>query len=145
MIRFAVLAAAAALAFGVGSGSGAQAGPTCATYGDATTLLSGTVYAMEAFDDASQTGSETTNAEIARERRTDFYALVMPERICLQGVDGDPQRPGASHVSIVRLDMPAEMAKMVVQRSVVVQGPLSNGGPDADPPVVMKVAGLAAQ
>ncbi len=140
MIRPAVLAAAAALiALPVRADAPApESGPLCLPYGDASIFLKGTVYAIEGFED---TEADTSR----RERQTDYYALVMTERICLQGVDGDPKRPPAHHVTIVRLDMPAEMAKMVVQKPVLVQGALSNGGPDADPPVTMKVGGLASQ
>lgn len=140
MIRPAVLAAVAALASlaAAPARAAADTGPACVPYGDSATFLKGTVYAIEAFDEA-----EADTA--ARERHTDYYALVMSERICLQGVEGDPKRPAAFHVTVVRLDMPAEMAKMVVQKPVLVQGALSNGGPDADPPVTMKVRGLAAQ
>lgn len=93
---------------------------------------------MEAFD-------ESEVDTVMRTRQTDFYALVVPERICMRGVEGDPSQPQAYHVTVVRLDMPTEMARQLLQKRVVVQGPLSpNAEPDADPPVAMKVAALQA-
>lgn len=110
--------------------------PACVAYGDPATLLSGVVYAIEAFDEAD---ADTT----ARSRHIDFYALVMDQRICVQAAGEDAARPELRNVTVVRLDMPPEMAKMVLQRRVAVQGPLSpNDSPDTDPPVMMKVGGL---
>ena len=75
MIRPAVLAAAAALlaAPAVSYADAPAEGPTCLPYGDATTFLKGTVYAIEGFED---TEADTSR----RERQTDYYALVMTER-----------------------------------------------------------------
>ena len=91
------------------------------------------VYAMEAFDEAE-------GDTVERPREVDYYALVLPERVCMAGT-ADPARPELRNVTLVRLDMPVEVAKAALQRKVMVQGPLS-AEPDADAPVVMKVTGL---
>lgn len=116
-------------------GASAQA---CLAYDEPTTILSGTVYAIEAFDEAE---ADT----VERPRNVDFYALVMPERTCVAGVAGDPHRAELQHVTVVRLDMPVEMARNLLQRRVVVQGPVSaDADPSADPRLVMKVKALQA-
>ncbi len=148
MPRLAVVAVAAALIAPTAAvhadtraDTGSDAGPVCLPYGDAAATLTGVVYAMEAFDEAQfdEAAGDTT----ARERHADFYALVMADRVCVSDPE-DTGRPATHHVTIVRLDMPAEMAKMVVQRRVMVQGPLARShGAEGDPAVVMKVAGLA--
>ncbi len=112
---------------------------SCLAYDEPTTILAGTVYAMEAFDEAE---ADT----VLRSRNVDYYALVMPERVCMAGVPGDPARPAANHVTVVRLDIPVEMARSLVQKQVAVQGPVSAAAdPAADPPLVMKVQALGGR
>jgi hypothetical protein len=98
---------------------------------------------MESFDEA-EFGTAGADDTTARERHVDFYALVMSDRVCVAPGTGEPAQPPNYGVTIVRLDMPVEMAKMVTQKRVIVQGPLSrNIGAEGDPVVAMKVTGLA--
>lgn len=137
LTRFALLAVslAAFSTLAVPAGAAAQG---CLAYDEPTTILSGTVYAMEAFDEAE---ADT----VERPRNVDYYALVMPERVCISGAPGDAARPETHHITVVRLDMPVEMARTLVQKRIAVQGPLSaTRDPAADPPLVMKVQALQA-
>jgi len=106
----------------------------CLAYGDGGATLTGMVFGMEAFNEAE-------GDTVERDRQIDYYALVLPERLCMAGAAADPARPELRNVTVVRLDMPVEVAKAALQRKVVVQGPLS-ADPDADAPLVMKVTGL---
>lgn len=106
----------------------------CLPYGDASTMLTGTVFAIEAFD-------ETEGDTVERAREVDYYALVLSDRICAAPTAAGPKTPELRNVTLVRLDMPVEVAKAALQRKVVVQGPLS-AEPDADAPLVMKVTGM---
>ncbi|WP_309091232.1 hypothetical protein [Phenylobacterium sp.] len=106
----------------------------CLAYGDPTTLLTGMIYAVEAFDEAE-------GDTVQREREIDYYALILSERVCAAGVPGDPNKPELRNLTVVRLDIPVEVAKAALQRKVMVQGPLA-AEPGADAPLVMKVAGM---
>lgn len=128
LIRLALLAAWAALA-----APAAAAAQTCLAAGDPHTLLTGTVYALEAFDEAE---ADT----VGRTREVDYYALVLAERVCVAGAAG---RPAVHNVTVIRLDMPAEAAKGAVQQRVLVQGALAVDA-EADAPPVMKVTGMKA-
>ncbi|MFN3584268.1 hypothetical protein [Phenylobacterium sp.] len=130
MIRSTSLAALALLVSTPIVPGGAAAAERCQVYGAADTTLKGKVYAFEAFTD--EEGS------IMRERKTDYYALVLPDRICVADRATALTEAPDFRVTIVRLDVPAREVKGLLQKTVEATGPLSRAEGE-EPEVAMKV------
>jgi hypothetical protein len=114
-------------------GGTAAAAERCQVYGAPDTTLTGKVYAFEAYADGE--------GSILRERKADYYALVLPDRICVADKATALAEAPDFRVTIVRLDVSARKVKALLQKTVEVTGPLSRAEGE-EPEVAMKVRKL---
>jgi len=135
VIRSTSLAALAVLVLALLVSTGAAAAERCQVYGAPDTTLKGKVYAFEAFSD--------DEGSIMRERKTDYYALVLPDRICVADKATALAEAPDFRVTIVRLDVSPRKLKGLLQKTVEVTGPLSRAEGE-EPEVAMKVAKVTA-
>lgn len=129
MIRLTSLAAAALLV-----STGAAAAERCQVYGAPDTTLKGKVYAFEAFSEEE--------SSVMRARKIDYYALVLPDRICVADKASALVEAPDFRVTLVRLDAPPGVLEGLLQKTVEVTGPLSRAEGE-EPEVAMDVRKLA--